>query len=182
VPIPFRDRSDVEDLGFAGYMRFVAEADGKGLRGALFLVNGRGEPADFCFSRIEIPASFLWRAGEARRHAVRALCGALFGACAREPVVLLARVDEVPPLVFAEDLEVRVPIARLTDGTLAAPIQAAVEVSEEVGEALHVFWMGEPPRAESPARRLFDALSSRGLAMEPFERAAVGLEEAFAAS
>jgi hypothetical protein len=182
VPIPFRDRSDVEDLGYAGYLRFVDEADGNGLRGALFLVNGHGEPVDFCFSRIDIPASSLWRAGESRRHGVRALCCALFTACARVPAVVLARVDEVPPLVFAEDLEVSVPIARLADGALAAPIQATVEVSEELGETLHAFWVGEPPRAESSARRLFDALSSRGLAIEPFERAAVGLEEAFAAS
>lgn len=178
MPIPFRDHSDTEDLGLAGYLRFVDEDGGRGLRGALFLVNGRGEPADFCFSHVDIPASFLWRAGEARRHAVRVLCGALFGACTREPTLLLARVDEVPPLVFAEDLEVHIPIGRVS-GATAAPVQAAVEVSEELGEALHVFWMREPPGAESKARRLFDALSGRGLAAEPFERAAVGLEEAF---
>ncbi len=180
MPIPFRDHSDVEDLGLVGYLRFVNEDDLKGLRGALFLVNGRGEPADYCFSRVDVPASFLWRAGEARRHAVRALCGALFSACGREPTLLLARADEVPPLVFAEDLEVRIPIARVADGPPGAPVQAAVEVSEELDKALHVFWMGEPPKTESPARRLFDALIGRGLAVEPFERAAVGLEEAFA--
>ena len=182
MPIPFRDRSEIEDLGLAGYMRFVREAEGEGLRGALFLVNGRGEPADFCFSRIDIPASFLWRPGESRRHAVRLLCAALFDASAREPTLLLARVDEVPPLVFSEDLEVRVPIARVADGSVAVPMQAANDVSEDVGDALHVFWIGEPPGTEAPARRLFDALRSRGLGTEPFERAALGLEEAFAAS
>lgn len=180
MPIPFRDHSDVEDLGLVGYLRFVEEDDRKGLRGALFLVNARGEPADFCFSRVDVPASFLWRAGEARRHAIRALCGALFGACAREPALLLARADEVPPLIFVEDLEIRLPIARVADGTAAAPVQAAAEVTEELGEALHLFWTGEPPKAESQARRLFDSLVGRGVAVEPFERAAIGLEEAFA--
>jgi hypothetical protein len=177
VPIPFRDHSDVDELGLVGYLRFVDQGEGE-LQGALFLVNGRGEPVDFCFSRAEIPASFLWRPGEARRQAVRALCASLFTACPREPQLLLARAEEVPPLVFIEDLEVLLPLCRVADGTGA--LHAAAESAEELSDVLHVFWVATPPGPNSPARKLLDALLGRGLALEPFDRAATGLAEAFA--
>ncbi|MDP9340680.1 MAG: hypothetical protein M3Q23_00950 [Actinomycetota bacterium] len=177
MPIPFRDHGDVDDLGLAGYLRFVDEGAG-GLRGALFLVNGRGEPVEFCFSRVDVPASSLWRASEARRQAVRALCLPLFTACPREPLLLLARAEEVPPPVFAEDLEVLVPLCRVADGAAAA--HAASEWAEELNDALHVFWVAAPPAPDSPVRVLLDALRGRGLMLEPFERAARGIDEAFA--
>lgn len=177
MPIPFRDHGDVDDLGLAGYLRFADEVGG-GLRGALFLVNGRGDPVDFCFSRVEIPASFLWRAGEARRQAVRALCLSLFTACPREPQLILARAEEVSPLVFTEDLEVLLPLCRVADG--AAGVHAASESPEELSDALHVFWVAAPPAPDSPVRVLLDALAGRGLMLEPFDRAAKGIDEAFA--
>jgi len=179
VPIPFRDHSDVADLGFAGYLRFVDEGN-QGLRGALFIVNGRGEPVDFCFSRVEVPASFLWRAGEAKRQAVRSLCIALFTASPREPELLLARAEEVSPLVFTEDLEVLVPLCRVADGP--SVVHAASESAEELSDALHVFWVASSPAPDSSARALLDALGSRGLVLEPFERAAKGIDEAFAST
>src|SRR5437867_1711209 len=113
MSIPFRDLEDSEDLGLAGYLRFVDEPDSKGVRAALFCVNGLGEPIDFSFSRIDVAASFLWRAGDARRRAVSALSKSLFAASAKEPRVLLALADEVSPRVFTEDLDVHVPLCRI---------------------------------------------------------------------
>lgn len=178
MPVPFRDRAEQEDLGLAGYLRFVEEAEAKGIRGALFCVNGRGEPIDFSFSRIDVASSFLWRSGDARRHAVAALCIALFTASSVQPTLLLALADEVPPRVFAEDLEVQLPLCRVAGP--GATTHSTGEFPESLGEALHLFWVCDPPIPESPARRLLDALNGRQLATEPFERAAAGLEEAFA--
>lgn len=178
MPIPFRDNSDVKDLGLVGYLKFVDEDDQNGLRAALFLVNSRAEPIDFCFSRVDLPASFLWRPGEGRRHAVRALCGSLLKACPKEPKLLLAEASDVSPLLFAEDFEVQLPVARVSKDSSVLPIQSDAEVFELLDDAVHVFWTGAPMSLSS-ARPLFDSLIARGNLIEPFERAALGIEEAF---
>ena len=143
MPVPFRNRADQEDLGLAGYLRFVEEAEAKGIRGALFCVNGRGEPVDFSFSRIDVASSFLWRAGDARRHAVAELCKALFTASSVQPTLLLSIADEVPPRVFSEDIDVHLPLCRVAGP--GATAHAANESPESLGEAIHLFWVGELP-------------------------------------
>src|SRR5438093_236090 len=139
MPVPFRDVRDEEGLGLAGYLRFVTEENGRGVRGALFLVNARGEPVDFAFSRIDIPASFLWRAGEAKRHAVACLAAVLFQACSRIPSLLLALSGEVDPRLFTEYLIVDMPVCRVAD---AADVPyAAGESPETLANAIHLFWV-----------------------------------------
>lgn len=59
LPVPFRDLTAGEDSGVVGYLRFTDEPDGKGIRGALFVVSNRGEPLDFSFTRIDVHSSFL---------------------------------------------------------------------------------------------------------------------------
>lgn len=179
MPVPFRDLTEDESLGLAGYFRFVEEPDARGIRAALFYVNSRGEPVNFSFSRIDIPASFLWRTGERRRRAVTELAKVLFNASVKIPTFLLVLAEEAPPRVFTEDLVVEVPLCRVAgDGTT---VHASSESQELLAEAVHLFWVGEQPLPESPARRLLEALHSRKLLTEPFERAALGLEEAFSA-
>jgi len=179
MAIPFRDLTEDEALGLAGYLRFMEEPDARSIRAALFYVNSQGEPVDFSFSRIDIPASFLWRIGERRRRAVTELAKALFKASVRMPTFLLVLAEEVPPRVFTEDLVVEVPLCRVAgDGTT---VHASNESQELLAEAVHLFWVGEQPLPESPARRLLETLHSRKLLTEPFERAVVGLEEAFKA-
>ncbi len=177
MPVPFRDLRNEDDLGLAGYLRFVTEDDGRGIRGALFLVNARGEPVDFAFSRIDVPASFLWRAGEAKRQAVASLAAVLFQACPRIPSLLLALSDEVHPRVFTEDLLVEVPLCRITEGDNAP--YSATESLETLSDTVHLFWAGQVPEGEGSARRLLDALHGRQLTIEPFDRAARGIDEAF---
>ena len=177
MPIPFRDLSDNIDLGLAGFLRFEEEPGGKGIRAALFMITSRGEPIEFSFTRIGIGRSFLWRPGEDRRHAVTALAKALFEASSNQPTLLLALADETPPRVFTEDLAVQVPLCRV--GSLDATVHAATEHPELVAEMTNLFWVGRQPDPESPARLLLEALRGRQLLTEPFERAAVGLGEAY---
>ncbi len=177
MPVPFRDLRNEGDLGFAGYLRFVSEEDGRGIRSALFLVNGRGEPVDFAFSRIDVPASFLWRTGEAKRHAVAGLAATLFQACPKTPALLLALADEVHPRLFTEDLIVGIPLCRVAEGE-NVPF-AVSESMESLSNTVHLFWAGQPPTEDSSARRLLEALLARQLTTEPFERMLRGLEEAF---
>lgn len=177
MPVPFRDLRDEDNLGTAGYLRFVSEDGGRGIRGALFLVNARGDPMDFAFSRIDVPASFLWRSGEAKRHAVASLAAVLFQACPKAPSLLLALSEEVHPRLFTEDLIVEVPLCRVAEG--GSVPYAVVESVETLSSTLHLFWVGQTPDDNSTARRVLGALQSRQLTTEPFERAAKGIEEAF---
>lgn len=147
------------------------------MRGALFLVNSRAEPLDFSFARIDIHASFLWRPGEVRRQAVAALTRTLFTAANHVPHLLIALADEVPPTVFAEDLAVTVPLCRVA-GAAALPY-ASTEALEELPDARHIFWAGPAPVAGSSARDLLDALLARQGLIEPFDRAELGLGEAY---
>ena len=179
MPVPFRDLSDDFDLGLAGFLRFEDEPGGRGIRAALFYMTSRGEPIEFGFTRIDVAGPSLWRAGDARRHAVTALSRALFEASRSWPTLLLALAEEVPARVFGEGLELHVPTCRVASPDTAAAHASADESPELLTDDINLFWTGEPPGADSQARLLLAVLQSRRLLTEPFERASVGLEEAF---
>ena len=165
MPIPYRTTARTADGTTAAYLCILEDADGKSVRGALFLTNERSEPLDFCFNRVDLPASFLWRPGEARRHGARALATSLFTAIGPTPDALLVHRDQVPAGLFTADIQVEIPTC-----TLASR-----------GDQVDVSWVGGQPAGGSVARILLDALVERGLVMEPFERAARGLDEVYSA-
>ena len=177
LPVPFRDLTAGDGDEAAGYLRFIDEPDGKGIRGALFIVSSRGQPVDFSFTRIDVHSGFLWRAGEARRQAVTSLTKALFQAATRVPDVILALANEVPPRVFTEDLEVGVPLCRVTMAEMT--VQAGSEEEERLSDSVNLFWVNGRPPPESPSRSLIEALNGRQLLTEPFDRASIGMQEAF---
>ena len=177
MPIPFRDIAAEQDAGAAGFLRFIDEEDGKGMQAALFLVSSRGAPLDYCFTRVDVHNSFLWRQGDARRNAVTALAKVLFEGTSRTPDLILSLADEVPPRVFADDLAVNVPLCRISTGDVT--VQGASETSETLGDSVNVVWATNKPSPDSGARKLLEALLDRQLLLEPFERAVLGLAEAF---
>ena len=177
MPIPFRDLADETHSGVAGYLRFVDEPDGKGVRGAMFTMSTRGEPLEFSFTRIDVRLSVLWRREEARRSAVVPLAKVLFEAATRVPDVVLALAEETPPRVFTEDLEVQVPLCRVAAGDRAP--MAFSEESERISDSLTLVWVNGFPPSEGPGRKTIDLLNSRHLLLEPFTRAEKGLEEGF---
>ena len=177
MPVPFKDLTTDQDSGVAGYLKFVDEEDDKGMQAALFLVSSRGAPLDYCFTRVDVHNSFLWRQGDARRNAVTALAKVLFGGTSRTPDLILSLAEEVPPRVFADDVAVNIPLCRISTSNVT--VQAASEESENFGDSINVVWATKKPTPDSDARNLMEALISRQLRLEPFERAALGLEEAF---
>lgn len=177
MPIPFKDLTTDQDPGVAGYLKFIDEEDGKGIQAALFLVTSRGAPLDYCFTRVDVHNSFLWRQGDARRNAVTALAKVLFDGTSRTPDLILSLAEEVPPRVFADDVAVSVPLCRISTGSVT--VQAASEESETFGDSVNMVWATDKPAPDSVARILLEALIDRHLLQEPFERAALGLEETF---
>lgn len=178
MPIPYRHDDDLEHLGSAAFLRIEPEQGA--YRGALFLIDARGEPVEFAYNRIEVMQRFLWREDQLRRHATRRLAASLFEICPRVPSLLLCRADEIDAEVFGDDIQLSLPVARIADEA-AVVGQTAAEEREVIGEAgsVQLFWAGSPPAADSAERVLLAELVRRGLLAEPFERAAVGLAEVY---
>ena len=177
MPVPFIDLADEERSGAAGYLRFVEEPDGRGVRGALFIMSTRGEPQEFTFSRIDLPSSVLWNASQARRHAVSSLMKALFGAANRVPDLLLALPEEIPDRVFYEDLEIQVPLCMVAtelSGLSELPANAL-----RLSDSNSLVWSHGHPAPGELAAKTIQLLDDRRLILEPFERASLGLQEAF---
>lgn len=182
MPIPYRDADDLDELGTVGYLKIEPVAGGSGYLGALFLLNARGEPLEFTYNRIDTPQTFLWRQDDLRRHATRKLTASLFSLCPRTPRLLLCLAKEVGSELFSQDIQVSIPVCRL-----APAVEAASPSSEETQDTLHaaepvqVFWFPGKPAEDSIELRLLQLLASRGLLLEPFERASVGLREVYRA-
>ncbi len=180
MPIPFRDSDDISGLGTAAYLKIEAQPGDGLVRGALFLINARGEPVEFTYNQVEVPSTFLWRQDDVHRHAIRTLTTSLLSTCPRQPLLILCLADEVPHQVFTTDIHVAVAVGRIA--SIAGPTPyATVESSEDVeGQTRQqVFWFPGLPHDESVERRLFQRLVSGGLLLEPFERAMVGLREVY---
>ena len=99
-PIPFSDLGTEGITANVAYLRFTEEPEGEGLRAALFIISCRGEPLEFCFTRVEVPHSPLWQTGQARDFAVIALAEALFEAANRLPNLVLALASETSARCF----------------------------------------------------------------------------------
>jgi hypothetical protein len=117
---------------------------------------------------------------------VRRLAATLFHEATLTPALLLCRADTIDPHLFGPDGQVALAIpvgriARATDavGYAGSETRETVETADENGEILetHVFWTPAPPADATAA--LFARLATRGLLLEPFERAGKGLRELF---
>ena len=177
MPIPFRDLGEDEPSGVAGFLRFIDEPDGRGIRGALFIMSARGEPIEFVFTRIDVRSGVLWRPGHARSRAVSVLTKALFESSCNRTDVVFTLAEETPPAVFSENIRPEIPLCRVAsqDSVVVAPSEAAQPLSE----SLMLYWISGLPPSDSVTARTVELLQQRQLLIEPFERAALGIQEAF---
>ncbi len=141
------------------------------------MINGIGEPLEFTFARVDVRASVLWRPGDAHRSAVAQLARVLFPALSSRPDCLFMLASEVPPRLFLDDIHLELPACRVGG---ESSIHAVDEVIEQIDDLQHLFWIGPQPAGDERARALVDSLHGRDLLTEPFERAAIGLQEAYA--
>ena len=180
MPIPYRDSDDLDELGAVGYLKIEPATDSSGYLGALFLLNARGEPLEFTYNRIDTPNTFLWRQDDLRRHAARKLTASLFSLCPRTPRLLLCLAKEVGSELFTQDIQVSIPVCRLAPerDALSAVDDETKDVMQ-VDEPIYVFWFPGKPAEDSIELRLLQLVASRGLLLEPFERASIGLREVY---
>ena len=100
----------------------------------------------------------------------------LFQAVNQTPVLILALANEIPPQLFVDDIQVQVPLCLVAPSE--TPVQADGTVSQAARE-VSLTWVAEQPGDDSEALRLLEGIMRRHDPLEPFERAAAGLEEAF---
>jgi hypothetical protein len=180
MPIPYRDSDDLDELGAVGYLKIEPVTDGSGYLGALFLLNARGEPLEFTYNRIDTPNTFLWRQDDLRRHAARKLTASLFSLCPRTPRLLLCLAKEIGSELFTQDIQVSIPVCRLgTDREALSTVDSETEDIVQAAEPVHAFWFPGKPAEDSIELRLLQLVASRGLLLEPFERASIGLREVY---
>ena len=177
MPVPFRDLSEEEHPGVAAYLRFIDEPDGKGIRGALFIMSTRGDPLEFSFTRIDVRLSVLWRAGRARSRAVTSLTKALFESASHVPDVVFALANETPAEVFSEDLGVQIPVCMI--GTQGPGSVAPSEEAQHPSDSVSLIWVNGQPAPGGAPVKMVEILDGRRLLLEPFDRAALGIQEAF---
>ncbi|MBM4462016.1 MAG: hypothetical protein FJ012_01610 [Chloroflexi bacterium] len=180
MPIPFRDADEVEELGAAGYLKIDASDDGSTFRGGLFLVNARGEPLEFTYNRVDAPHTFLWRQADVRRHAIHKLVTSLLGTCPRVPKFIICLADEIDHDLFCNEIRLSIPICRVASVMKATSFsKLEVKTTVEDPQPHHLFWFPDKPAGDSNEHRLLHRLLTRGLLLEPFDRAVVGLKEIY---
>ena len=177
MPVPFESSRNNDIPGIIGFLRLVDEEYGTGIRAALFAASALDVPLEFCFTRVDIADSVLWRKGEARRVAALSLIQTLLHSVYRTPDIILGLADEIPPLVFSDDIRVDVPVCRVS--TDPAPRRGVSEEIEQLSSFLFLVWSAPPPTEGSVARRLLNVLAERPNPLEPFDRVTAGIAEAY---
>ena len=177
MPIPFNDLSaESTGSGAIGWLRFAEESGGGGMRAALFQTSARGDPLAFCFSRME-RCETVGKREPAKPTLVSSLAKSLFGAADPSPVLILALADEVPEGTFRDEIRVELPLCRI--GTERPQPHAQPAHGNPSGGRFRLLWEGERHGDETRADQILGEIMDRGDPVEPFERAAKCLDEAF---
>jgi hypothetical protein len=178
VPIPFRNAAQIEAGGNAAFIRISPSSNSQERVGAILQVNALGEPIEFVFNKMQVPSSALWRGDDLRRYVTRTLLASLFQASQRAPLVLCCLAREIDAQTFSEDMQVQIAVCRVGQmGDVTGVVEAETREEMNLSDA-QLFWLGQRPGPEAPQRKLIEALSRRGLLLEPFERTLRGLTEA----
>lgn len=180
MPVPFRNAAEMEAGGAAAFFRIRAGGADLDRAGGLLQVNGRGEPLEFTYSRLERPTGSLWSSDGVELAATRALAAGVFEAAQRTPIVLMCLAAEIPTQLLTDELRVQIPVCRLARPNDEVDSGDVVEEISNGGEPIRLAWRPRAPSTHSPVRRLVDALASRGLLLEPFDRVTAGIEEQLA--
>ncbi len=189
MPIPFHDTEEIDELGYAAFLHIEAASRGDERYGALLIVNARGEPVEFVYNKIALMHNLLWRSSEREQAVIRRLALTIFPTATLTPRLLFCRAGVVGPRLFgtAGDLSLEIPVGRIATaeeavGTSGTEFRESLATSDADGveKEIHTFW--SPAKPEGTTADLFARLAERGLLLEPFERASLGLREVYGES
>ena len=166
MPIPFAELTGDNPPDTVAWLRLVAAADGRGVRGALFQTDREGQPLAFGFT-CSSGAETGGPPSEKRKAAAgSAVIKALFQAAHYSPAAIVAPAEEMPADSELANLRVKIPFCVVKSGW-----------GDDSRPALD--WV-DPPAAEYPGRQLVAELMAGDNPLEPLARAGRGLTAAFA--
>ena len=166
MPIPFDDLTEPNIDDSVAWLRFVAEEEGDGIRGALFETSSLGDPLSFSFTRADLSAQSSSHSDTVdwRQAAVFSLTKSLLKSATGSPKLILGLADEIPLWIVNEALRVRLPFCRVNFSSESAP---------------HLMWAAEQPQEGTRAHQSLDRIMRRDDPFEAFSRAANCLSKAF---
>lgn len=182
MSIPFKPIETRDMPGSAAYLRLVHSTKDE-LRAAVFVMNCRGEPIEFAYSKADMPGNFLWRPRDLERVAILGLVTTLFEAMTSTPVLLLCLASETPAETLQRDISIAIPSARVATTTTRIILEGGEEAETLGGpDEIELAWYPRRPDDQQPARLLFTRLAEHGLVREPFERMLGAMDEVFQAA
>jgi len=177
LPIQHNDlRTESAPSDAVAWLRFIEEGEGNGMRAALFQTSAQGEPLDFCFSRV-VRHESAGPLTTAKPKVLSSLANSLFGAATSSPTLILALASEMPADTFIEGIRAGRPLCRITDARVGTEEDLPLGGSSTARYRL--LWVAGHSAEDSRANRLVNDIMNGVDPLEPFKRAARGLEEAF---
>jgi hypothetical protein len=178
--VPYRSVLDEDERNISGAFFRTLAVDRDSYVGGLLLIDARGEPLEFTYNRVAVKHRFLWRDRDMNLAVVRELLTSLLDTCPKSPSAVFCLAREVDAQLFLEDVDVQKPLARVAGASETLGLSAEEEHERiEAANSVQLFWVRGRPSDATPAHRLVERLSSRGLLLEPFERVLAGLREAY---
>ena len=126
----------------------------------------------FCFTRADLHEPRVRRSAD-NPSVVSSVAKSLVRTATTSPAIILSLVDEIPADVLAKDIGVRTPFCLIKVGS-------SLTDTDSDGGSFEFLWVSEQPIEGSFPRQLLSRMMRQNNRLEPFERAAAGLEEAFA--
>lgn len=167
MPIPFAELTGDNPPETVAWLRLVAAADGRGIRGALFQTDRAGNPLAFSFTCSSGPESGGQPSANRPAAAGSVVIKALFQAAHYSPAVIVAAAEEMPSDHDLANLGIKIPFCLVKAGR-----------GDDARPALD--WIDPLPAAEGPGRQLVAELMVGDNPLEPLARAGRGLTAAFA--
>ena len=167
MPIPFAELTGDNPPETVAWLRLVAAADGRGVRGALFQTDREGRPLAFGFTGSSGIESGGLPPEKRPAAAGSTVIKALFQAALYSPAAIVAPAEEMPSDSDLANLRVKIPFCLVKAGW-----------GDDARPALD--WIDPLPAAEGPGRQLAAELMAGDNPLEPLARAGRGLTAAFA--
>ena len=167
MPIPFAELTGDNLPDTVAWLRLVPDADGRGIRGALFQTDREGQPLAFGFTCSSGPETGGLPLEKRKADTVSTVLKALFQAALYSPAAIVAPVEEMPSENDFANLGVKIPFCVVKAGR-----------GDDARPALD--WINPPPAADGPGRQLVAELMAGDNPLEPLARAGRGLTAAFA--
>ncbi|MGH7501803.1 MAG: hypothetical protein ACREL7_08610 [Longimicrobiales bacterium] len=164
MPVPFRDIATGDGL-LVGVLRILPVEGAGRFAAALLLARGNGEPLEFVYNQLDVPATTLCMPDRLPGFMTAMIARSLFTTLEGTPQWIMVCAGEVAPELFEMRLDVNVPV-----GASALP---------ESGDNPGPVWLGTVPPSDD-VRTAAGMLIRSGLAAEMLTRTAAALRDVVA--